>query len=447
MPLNCQHIADATDKDVNLSKVKEYIRNGIPSKLEPELSSFNNIINELSVLKGCIMYRNRVYIPESIRKRVLQQLHLGHPGVSGTKSIARSILYFPGMDKYIENLVMGCSICQANQSKPAQNNTVQWPPASRKWGRIHIDHLFFEGSTLLIVVDSYSKYIECVIVASTSGACTVDALREIFSRNGIPDVCVSDNASSYTCFEFKKFCADNFILHMTPAPYCPFSNGLAEKSVFSVKNLLKKNNQGSLRNRLSSALLYYRSTPHSVTKIAPSVALNDRKLITLRDRVNPNFCTPDPLKCEGEQRKIKSFNKGDQVLALNLRPGPKWYTGVIVDKLGVNIYEVFINELDILWRRHAYQLKATCVNKDPNNPLDRNNDVDLSFTSFDKLGNSGNNVPNSSNSEVECQSGSDDSLSETSVAANDETADDGEADRILPRRSGRIRKPVERLNL
>ena len=107
----------------------------------------------------------------------------------------------------------------------------------------------------------------------------------------------------------------------------------------------------------------------------------------------------------------------------------------------------FINELDILWRRHANQLKSTCVNKDPNNPLDRNNDVDLSFTSFDKLGNSGNNVPNSSNSEVECQSGSDDSLSETSVAANDETADDVEADRILPRRSGRIRKPVERLNL
>ena len=136
------------------------------------------------------------------------------------------------------------------------------------------------------------------------------------------------------------------------------------------------------------------------------------------------------------------------MLALNLRPGPKWYTGVIVDKLGVNIYEVFINELEILWRRHANQLKATCVSKDPNIPLDRNNDVDFSFTSFDKLGNGGSKVPNSSNSEVECQSGSDDSSSEISVAANDETGvDDVEADRILPRRSGRIRKPVERLNL
>jgi hypothetical protein len=43
-------------------------------------------------------------------------------------------------------------------------------------------------------------------------------------------------------------------------------------------------------------------------------------------------------------------------MALNLSEGPKWYKGTIVQKLGINVFNVHIDQLDVVWRRHSNQL-------------------------------------------------------------------------------------------
>ena len=106
--------------------------------------------------------------------------------------------------------------------------------------------------------------------------------------------------------------------------------------------------------------MYYRAVPHSITKISPAVALNGRKLITLRDRINPHFCISAKTK-NFEQKCIVSFEVGDKVLALNLRPGPKWLHGSIIQKLGVNVYSVLIENSNIVWKRHVTQLLKRSV--------------------------------------------------------------------------------------
>ena len=85
----------------------------------------------------------------------------------------------------------------------------------------------------------------------------------------------------------KNFLGENYIDHLTGAPRCPYTNGQGERSVRVLKDLLKKNTVGSLDTRLCNVLLYYRNTPHSVTKIAPSVALNSRRYVTLRESCVP----------------------------------------------------------------------------------------------------------------------------------------------------------------
>ena len=81
---------------------------------------------------------------------------------------------------------------------------------------------------LLIVVDSYSKWLEVHTIPSITSARTIEKLRPIFATHGLPKTIVSDNGLSLVSSEFKKFLQLNGICHITSAPYHPSTNGLAE---------------------------------------------------------------------------------------------------------------------------------------------------------------------------------------------------------------------------
>ena len=351
--VSCHDVKLHTDCDPDLVTLKQYIRTGFPERISnANLTKFKAYVPELTITKGCIMFRHRVFIPPSLRKQVLNVLHENHPGVVSMKALARSVIWYPGMDSDIESLVLNCKQCQSIRTKPAKAN-VQWPLPSRPWGRIHIDHFFFENQTCLLIIDAFSKYVEVECVKSTSVSETIDALSVVFARHGLPDVLVSDNASCFTAFEFKGFLSRNGVKHMTPPPYSPASNGQAERGVRMVKDALKKCSfKGSLRYRLSKILLEYRCTPHSTTQIAPAVSLNNRKLITLKDIINPQFCSFETQS----KTKLLQFELGSSVLVLNMREGQRWLHGTVIKQYGINTYDVFIPELNATWTRHANQL-------------------------------------------------------------------------------------------
>ena len=59
------------------------------------------------------------------------------------KSIARSIVWWPGIDGDIERMVQSCIPCQQNQKvapppPPAPLHAWEWP--NRPWARFHVDH-------------------------------------------------------------------------------------------------------------------------------------------------------------------------------------------------------------------------------------------------------------------------------------------------------------------
>lgn len=387
-PITCEQIKHQTDQDRDLVELKQYIKYGWPAHVNPNLSKYKNVMEHLSIMKGCIMYCNRVLIPNSLRSMVLQQFHEGHPGITCMKSLARSLIWYPGIDSDIVDLVKSCSQCQLVRSKPPQK-FVEWPVPSRPWSRVHVDHFFLENKICLVAVDALSRYIECEIVHSTSVQDTVDALRCIFSRNGLCDVLVSDNATCFTAAEFKQFLNNNGISHITSPVYLPSSNGQAERSVRVIKDLMKKHNDcGSFRTRLAKVLFHYRCVPHSVTQIAPSVALNNRKFVTAKDRVNPKYCYSSISKNKTQQ--IPQFDIGQNVLALNLREGPKWYNATVIQKLGINVYNVHVKQLDAIWKRHINQLLS--IPDEPSTQIQNNNN-NSSIDAFN-----GNNSANTQSS-------------------------------------------------
>ena len=58
--------------------------------------------------------------------------------------------------------------------------------------------------------------------------------------------------------------------------------------------------------------------------------------------------------------------------------GPKWLKGSVLEKLGLNVYSVFINELEVAWKRHASQLSK--IISDPSNNIDNRESIEFQAT-------------------------------------------------------------------
>lgn len=134
------------------------------------------------------------------------------------------------------------------------------PLPSLPWRKVATDLFEFDGFHYLIMVDYYSNFIEVVSLKhDTTTRNVIKHLRGQIARYGIFDILISDNGPQYTSAEFKSFVASYGIDHVTSSPLYAQSNGLAEKSVKTVKNLMKKCLESG--DDVYLALLDLRNTP------------------------------------------------------------------------------------------------------------------------------------------------------------------------------------------
>ena len=80
-----------------------------------------------------------VDIPPKLQGSVLKELHNMHPGMTCTKRLARSYVWWPGIDSHIEELVKGCQSCQSFRESPAATPLHPWIWPTKLWQRIHVD--------------------------------------------------------------------------------------------------------------------------------------------------------------------------------------------------------------------------------------------------------------------------------------------------------------------
>lgn len=119
-----------------LALILQYLRSGWPNHCNPDFQLYESRKGELSLLDGCIIWGNRVVIPLQGRATVLQELHEGHPGMARMKSLARMYVWWPGMDKGIENSVATSQTCQLQQAKPPVAPLHLWKWPTWPWTRL-----------------------------------------------------------------------------------------------------------------------------------------------------------------------------------------------------------------------------------------------------------------------------------------------------------------------
>ena len=97
-------------------------------------------------------------IPTRYQKDILDELHVGHPGIVRMKELARSYLWWPNIDSEIEQTVRNCSSCQQVRKSPAAAPLASWMWLSDPWHRIHIDFAEDEKRHYFILVEAHSGW-------------------------------------------------------------------------------------------------------------------------------------------------------------------------------------------------------------------------------------------------------------------------------------------------
>jgi hypothetical protein len=250
-----------------------------------------------------------------------------------------------------------------------------WNVANGPWDRIHIDYAGpFEGSMWLVVVDSFTKWVEIVLLATASSKTTIIALRVMFGRYGVPRQLVSDNGAQFTSADFKQFCDKNGITHVRSTPYHPKTNGLAERMVQTFKQRFRSDNS-DLQVRLQHFLLSYRNTPHASTERSPAEMFLGRRLPMVLDRLRPNAkhtleeAALRQTEYHDQKAKHREFVPGDPVWIENeTEKGHR--AGTIEKQNGPLSYEVVNESSGSVQRKHADQLRQRATPTIPVATLD-----------------------------------------------------------------------------
>ncbi|XP_036340257.1 uncharacterized protein K02A2.6-like [Rhagoletis pomonella] len=385
MPVNLKKVQETVKSDALLQKVIEYVNSEWPRKCEePELRPYFDRSLELSIDKECLFWGYRLVIPKALQTEVVEFLHDSHMGISEMKAMARECCWWPGQGKDLEDVVKSCESCLMTRASPPKQELVTWKRPKQPWSRIHVDFFGpFMNRWCLVIVDSYPKWVECVDMGkNTTSKATIDVLKNIFARFGLPETLVSDNGTAFVSQEFQRFLQLNGIQHSTTPVGQPATNGLAENTVKTFKSALKRGMGppgGQFNDVLSRFLLDYRNAAHCSTGVSPAQLMFSRQLRTRLDLLNPKRKAEEKIKEVIEENvikqqnrrkknyrgsKINKFKVGEQVIVKDFSiPGRfSWTKAIIVKALGKQIFLVKTNNNAKEWKRHANQI-IPCKNK------------------------------------------------------------------------------------
>ena len=207
-------------------------------------------------------------IPKKLRQQSVALAHQGHLGIVGTKQRLRIKVWWPQMKKEVERYVKSCHGYQITSAMPSPEPISTTPLPSGPWQTIAIDLLgpLPSKDYNFVVVDYYSRYYEIGIMKDTSSESIIASLEKMFLQH-IADVWRLSHQESIGGLPL----------------YIQLRKGRLSDRIsqtwkgFASPKQKKKDWKREVREYM---FRLYRTTPQSVTGVAPAEMMFQRKLRT-----------------------------------------------------------------------------------------------------------------------------------------------------------------------
>ena len=348
VPVSATKVAECTKKDGIFNRVMDYIKSEWRGKIHPEIEIYYKIRDQLSIQNDIILRDTQVVIPAELRKQILETLHAAHVGSVRMKKTAREYCWWPNINNDIARLAASCKICVSHAPNPTPEYE-PWPEPKSVWSRVHMDFADLWDGKWLIVIDAKSKFPFAIPMGNnTTASSLIDSIDQIFGLFGFPELIVTDNGPPFQSKEVLKYYEAYGIRSLTIAPYHPASNGIAERSVRSFKDSMKKMREEGYEKMYAvrTFLRQMRWTTHSITEKIPAEEFLGRELRSTLGLLRPYNCCINNSK----------FCCNEQVLTKGAPTEKSWSPAKIIKPIGTNMYEVQLSSGE-LRRRHVNQLR------------------------------------------------------------------------------------------
>ena len=371
-------IRTATESDPVMKELKTTIREGWPENkdsLPARIRDYFPFREELTLQNGLVFKGERLVVPESVREEMKARIHASHLGIQGCLRRAREVLYWPGMNRDIENCIAQCHFCNSQPREQTKEPMICHEIPTRPWEKIAVDLFQLNGRDYMVTVDYYSNFFEVDSLTTKTAVEVIRKLKAHLARHGIPDQVISDNGQPFASDNFNEFASTYGFEHVTSSPLYAQSNGKAENAVKTAESLLEKATKSKRDPYLS--LLDWRNTPTEGLNSSPAQRLFGRRTKTLLPTSNHLLKPKIPKEVEDKltlkkakqamyydrgTKELEELLPGDLVRRhpqqSKLRKRKDWSLARVEGKVDIRSYQVRTEDGRV-YRRNRRHLRRT----------------------------------------------------------------------------------------
>ena len=289
---NEEFLAEASQRE--LKPIIDLVKTQNWDDLKKVNPLYFRIRRDLSVTEtNCLLYDNRLLIPQKLKHLVIDTIHHKHPGQVGMLALAK-LIWWPHIHSEIVAKAKACRHCidKGENLKPIipKNQLGDLPKLNEPNEEIQMDFagpIPYKKSTqnnyILVTVDRLSRFPHAETFHNCDTETAIDYLEKYCKLHGIPRSLRCDQAQAFKAKEFDIFCKNkNIKLILAPAGDHR-GTGMVERLIQTIKRRLAvldidpNWSSETLSSRLANIIENIRLIPNRTTKITPFEAHFGRK--------------------------------------------------------------------------------------------------------------------------------------------------------------------------
>ena len=248
-----EELQDAQNEDENLKLLLDWLK----EQKEPDqgtLFASSRQVKFFWINKGLfqlidgVLFKQKkeileleLVVPKSLQLKAIELHHdipsSGHQGIARTKAKLREKFFWYYLSGDVESYVLSCDVCSRNKKNKSYGRVPMTEyQAGVPMERVHIDFLGPLPKTAnghehcLMMVDQFTKWVECVPLPSQKAEVTAKAaIDTFFTRFGYPFQLFSDQGRNFESKLFEAVCKALQIHKTRCTPYRPSANGQVER--------------------------------------------------------------------------------------------------------------------------------------------------------------------------------------------------------------------------